>query len=365
MSLIGTPFLALSIVLAIGLTLSTLALWNRLPGPAPVLSAARLALLLATQATAVLVVLVCVNDSYLLYDSWHDLTGGAGGVTRLETGAAGYGRQVLTARSDDPRHPDFHPAGDGLLRADPVGARSGIHGSIFVWLPPEYSRPEHRGERFPVVELLPGQPGSPMAWFDAMHGQDELALLVREQQARPMILVAAKSNTTGSADAGCADLPGPGGPRTATWLGLDVPALIKSEFRASADPYDWSVMGYSAGGYCSANLVVHYPQVFHSAVSISGYNEPIAPVVRSHPELVPANDPLQLLDRADPQPDIALLLTGSREDGTTVADARALISVLRAPATGDLLTVQHGGHNMDVWVAMLPDSFRWISRHLR
>ena len=65
------------------------------------------------------------------------------------------------------------------------------------------------------------------------------------------------------------------------------------------------------------------------------------------------------------QPDIALLLTGSREDGTTVGDARALIAALRAPATGDLLTVARGSHTMDVWVAMLPDSFRWISRHLR
>jgi enterochelin esterase-like enzyme len=364
MSLIGTPFLALSIVLAIALTLGTIAAWDRLRGPAALRSGLRLALLLVAEATAVLVVLVSINDSYLLYDSWRDLAGGTG-ATRLEQGAGGVGARALTVRADDPGHPDFRPAGGGLLSADPVGARSGIRGNLYVWLPPEYDQPQHRGERFPVVELLPGQPGSPMAWFDAMHGQDELAALVRAGEARPMILVAAKSNTMGGDDAGCADLPGSAGLRTATWLGQDVPEIIGSEFRASADPYDWSLMGYSAGGYCAANLAVHYPQVFHSAVSISGYNDPVAPVVRARPGLAAANDPLLVLRGADPQPDIALLLTGSREDGTTVADARSLLAALRAPATGDLLTVARGGHTMDVWVAMLPDSFRWISRHLR
>lgn len=379
MSLIGTPFLAFTVVVAIALTLGTFALWNRMRGPAPLRTGLRLGLLLAAQAAAVLVVLVSINDNYLLYDSWRDLTDGASTATTLETAAAAaaggdgtpagapgaLGLPPVPGRPGlrSGLHPDFHPAGPDLLGAQLTGARSGLHGSLYVWLPPEYDDPAHLGERFPVVELLPGQPGSPLAWFQVLQGQRTLQRLVSAGQARPMILVSAMSNTLGGSDAGCADLPG--GPHTQTWLGVDVPALVRSEFRASADPADWSVMGFSAGGYCSTDLLVHFPGVFHSAVSLSGYTDPEAPVVLSHPALARRENPRLVMLAARPQPDVDLLMAGSLEDGRTVPDARAMIAVLRPPAEGDLLTVDRGGHTVDVWVAMLPEAFRWISRHLR
>ncbi|MEZ0088927.1 alpha/beta hydrolase [Streptacidiphilus sp. EB129] len=361
MSLNGVAFLSTAIAVGLLLTLLTLVVWNRVPGPRPARVAGRLLLLGLSQAAAVLVVLVCVNDHYAFYDSWADLSGGSTpSSTRPNTGAALAGAQ--TGAGD--LSAVFHAGERGLQVAEPVGAYSQVRGTVLVWLPPQYGEPEHAGERFPVVELLPGQPGTPVSWFTAMAGQDALNRLIGTQQARPMILVAATSNTLGGADAGCTDLPG--GPRTDTWLARDVPAIVKAHFRASADPYDWSVMGYSAGGYCAVDLAVHHPEVFHSAVSISGYNDPVAGVVvNRHPELIAANSPLRVLRRRSVQPDIRLLLGGSREDGQTVGDARALLAALRAPAGGDLLTVAHGGHNMQVWQSMLPDAFRWLSRQLR
>ncbi|WP_161790178.1 alpha/beta hydrolase [Streptacidiphilus carbonis] len=350
-----------TIVLALVLTLLALTAWNRLPGPKPVRVGARLLMLAATQGAAVLVVLVLVNNSYAFYDSWSDLVGTQAGAATFESVGVGVRQSSLSAATATPA--TFRTGSQGLQVSEPVGPRSHIRGQLLVWLPPEYDEPAHAGERFPVVVLLPGQPGTPMSWFDAMNGQDELARLVEAHQARPMILVAAKSNTLGTDDAGCTDLPK--GPKTDTWLAEDVPAIVKSRFRVSNDPYDWSVMGYSAGGYCAANLAVHHPDVFHSAVSISGYNMPEATVVLAHPALTKANNPLLVLRRAARQPDIALLLTGSLQDGSTVQDARALVGALRAPATGDVATVQRGGHNMDVWQEMLPTAFQWISRHLR
>ena len=144
MSLIGTPFLAFTIVLAISLTLGTLALWNRMRGPAPLRTGLRLTLLLAAQAAAVLVVLVGINDSYLLYDSWRDLTDGPSTATTLETSAAATvssDSDAAPSRSDPPPppdfRPDFRPVGAGLLGAQLTGARSGLRGSLYVWLPPE------------------------------------------------------------------------------------------------------------------------------------------------------------------------------------------------------------------------------------
>lgn len=361
MALNGPPFLVATIVFALVLTLLALVVWNRLPGPKAVRVGVRLLMLTVTQGAAVLVTLVCVNNSYAFYDSWSDLMGTQTGAAQFEDGTAGVRQSSLSAAV--PVLASFHKGAQGLQVADPVGARSHIHGQLLVWLPPEYDDPAHAGERFPVVLLLPGQPGTPMSWFDAMNGQDELARLVEAHEARPMVLVAAKSNTLGTEDAGCVDLPG--GPKTDTWLARDVPAIVKSRFRVSNDPYDWSVMGYSAGGYCATDLAVHHPNVFHSAVSISGYNAPEAGVVLRRPALRAANNPLLVMRRAARQPDVALLLTGSLEDGDTVRDARALVNALRAPAAGDVATVARGGHNMDVWQEMLPTAFQWISRHLR
>ncbi|MBC3842844.1 esterase family protein [Streptacidiphilus sp. 4-A2] len=146
-----------------------------------------------------------------------------------------------------------------------------------------------------------------------------------------MILVSATLNMFGGGnDSGCANLPG--SYQTATWLAKDVPTLIKSNFRAATTAAHWAIMGYSAGGYCSANLTVQYPTTFHAAVTMSGYNAPDAAIVLKDPALAAANNPYLLLKQAKQQPDVVLLAAGSLQDPGTVPDARALVGALRHPA---------------------------------
>ncbi|SEO92286.1 alpha/beta hydrolase [Actinacidiphila rubida] len=359
MSLTGTALFVLSILLVPVVMVLMLLAWNRLPGPYGVRIAGRLGMVVVSQAAAVLAVLIWVNNTYGLYESWSDLMGDNG---QVQLNAAGPGNAGVPADPTAARQADFVPGKDGVLTAMVTGPRSHITGNVLVWLPPQYGQPAYRHARFPVVELLPGYPGSPGAWFGAMGAGREMASLIEQRKVAPMILVAPKMNVLGRVDPGCADLPH--GAHTSTWLGADVPDLVTHRFRAEPGPHHWAIMGYSAGAYCAANTALHHPRAFHAVVSLSGYNAPEAGLVTRDPALARANNPYLELHNAKRQPDIVLLMAGSYQDSDTVFAARALLSTLHHPGESRLLTIQRGGHNTQVWRSMLPTALTWISQQI-
>jgi len=366
MSLTGMPFFALTIALAVVSVIALIALWNRIPGPAAARAATRVTMTVFSQAAAVLMVLVYVNNSMgPFYDTWGDLFGSDAtvqltGATNQIGSGGGSGRQGKGATAEKLSFTTYEP---GVLKTVAVGPGSHIKGDMYVWLPPQYNQPQYAHTDFPVVELLPGTPGTPQTWFGTMKVNEEMQKLMGEGKAKPMILVAATLNMFGGGnDSGCANLPG--SYQTATWLAKDVPSLIKGNFRASADPGHWAIMGYSAGGYCSANLTVQYPESFHAGVMMSGYNAPNAPIVTKDPGLAAANNPYLLLKHAKTQPDIVLLGAGSLADSDTVYAAQSLIGALRHPGNSKVMVLSHGGHTTELFERMMPDSLIWISQQI-
>lgn len=358
MSLTGTPFFVLTVIVMISALTALFVFWNRIPGPRSVRMGGRLGLAVFSQLTAVIAVLVYVNNSMgPFYESWSDLFGGSS-TPPVTTSVAGGGHGHDAPPNDGKLN--FTQYGPGVMKAHTVGARSGVEGSLYVWLPPQYHDPAYAQTAFPVVELLPGTPGTPQAWFGTMRVQDQMQQLMAAGKVKPMIMVSAKLNTMGgNTDAGCADIPGSA--QTATWLAKDVPALVRANFRAAKDPSGWGIMGYSAGAYCAVNLTVQHPEAFHAAVSLSGYNTPESPLVTRDPGLARANNPYLQLKLANQQPPVSFLMAGSLQDQGTVPAARALLGVLKHPGASRLLTVQSGGHTPDVWRGMLPDALTWLS----
>jgi enterochelin esterase-like enzyme len=298
------------------------------------------------------------------YESWADLFGDSGQAQLSDP--TGGKPQPGSADQTAVHHGTlrFRPFHGGAVQAEAVGPASQVRGSLYVWLPPQYQDPAYANTDFPVVELLSGFPGSPQTWFGSMAVGKEMTALMAQGKVQPMILVAPTLNVLGNTvDAGCADIPGVA--RTATWLARDVPALVAANFRTQRGARHWGVMGYSAGAYCAVNLAVHYPGVFHAAVSLSGYNAPSAGLVTRNPALARANNPYLVLRSARKQPDVALLMAGSLQDGDTVAAAKALLGVLRHPGASRLLTVAQGGHLVSVWHNWLPVALPWLSAQVR
>jgi enterochelin esterase-like enzyme len=368
MSLTGTSFLYTLGALAVVALALPLVLWSRIRGPLALRAAARVLMLLFAQGTAVALVFVLVNNQNSLYDNWADLLGTGDHVQQAaDLGADGTGGVALHRL---PRvRQTFKEAGgrgmDGVRVTQVKGRVSGVNAEVYVWLPPQYHEPAYRHHRFPVVELLPGYPGSAKAWFSTLDAHRQLLPLMRDGRVAPFILVAPRTNLLAGVDPGCANIPGT--VNADSWLSIDVPKMVMDNFRAQTAPAGWAVAGYSAGGHCATKLAVAHPDRYRAAVSLSGYNDPIAErnsLTAQSPALRNANNPFLLLKEARTPPRIALYASGQPHDGYEAAVA--LEQNAKAPTTVHVVYIPKsaGGHTMALWRPQVVPAFRWLTEEM-
>lgn len=355
MSLTGLPLAVLVTLLAVGLPVGLVAMWGRVHQVA-----LRAVWLVLCQVSAVLLVLLLINNHFQLYSSWWDLTG-------LGSGAAGGAPTVSSALP--PRQP-FTPTssraistmarfGDGYV-VNLRGARSGVEAPVYLWLPPEYDQPSYAHVRFSVVELLPGFPGTPTAWLHAMH-LERRALEAQQQGAQPFVFVLPRITVDPPVDTECSNVPGY--PRVETFLTRDVRTFVTTHLRVRGDAGGWGIEGYSTGGFCAVKMAMRHPDLFSAAVSLSGYFTASSSVFQPYPRLAAENSPLWL-ERNHPAVPVSLLLVAGDQDPGTVAAVMAMQRGARPPTVVDRIVLHRGGHTTDVWSQVVPATLVWLSRHL-
>ncbi|MEU9127167.1 alpha/beta hydrolase-fold protein [Kitasatospora sp. NPDC048540] len=366
MQLTGTPFLVVTIILVPISIAAALLLWGRVRGPRPVKLLSRTAMILFCQLTAVTTVFVMVNNANLIYGSWDDLLGTGDHVRAVpkvpaDTGSGSGSDSKTRAKVIQ----SFTGVGDPKVPGDVQntelkGEVSGVDGEVLVWLPPQYNDPAYKDKNFPVVELLPGWPGSSKTWFGTLKVSDQLKPMMEKGEVAPFILVSPRTNLLGDdVDTGCADVPGK--VNADTWLSRDVPQMVLDNFRADPSPERWAVAGYSAGGHCAGKLALEHPNRYRAGVSLSGYSDP-----GQEPHSLTAKDPvlkeksnlLNILKNSQTPPKVALFVSGNKGDGFEAA--AALKAAAKAPTT--VTTVETTGpHASDVWRPMVPDVFKWLT----
>ncbi|MFE9613377.1 alpha/beta hydrolase [Streptomyces sp. NPDC006012] len=368
MSLTGTAFLYTTLVLSVVALILPLVLWSRMRGPKALRVVTRVLMLLFAQGTAVTLVFVLVNNSNNLYDNWADLFGTGSHVQQAaDLGRDGTGGLALARlprveqRFQAADGPGMHAAG-GVRVTQLKGRVSGVNAEVYVWLPPQYGRPAYRNRKFPVVELLPGYPGSAKAWFGSMKAHEQLLPLMESGRVAPFILVAPRTNLLAGVDTGCANIPGT--VNADSWLSIDVPRMVMDNFRAEPAPSGWAVAGYSAGAHCAVKLAVAHPDRYRAAVSLSGYNDPIGErnsLASQSPAVRAANNPYLLLKKSPVPPRIALYLSGESGDGYQAGVA--LEAAAKAPTTVHVVYLPRsaGGHTMALWRPQVPEAFRWLT----
>jgi hypothetical protein len=87
-------------------------------------------------------------------------------------------------------------------------------------------------------------------------------------------------------------------------------------------------------------------------------------VVTHNPELAAANNPLLLLRRQAVQPDLVLMAMGTKQDGGTVSDARALVKALHKPGTSQVVTLSKGEHDTGTFVNEMTPALVWMSQQI-
>ena len=365
MGLTSGLFRDVVIAAVIALPLATVLLWSRLRGPSAIRHAQRLGLIALCQGVAVLLAALMINNSYQLYTSWSDLLGDNGPAGQIQAAKP----VVPAAANADSTLRPLRNAGlfqadrvlPGTLHAVITGPASRVTGEVVVWLPPQYSQKAYANTDFPVIQLFSGFPGAASSWFHGLQIVPMMQAALQQHTAQPAIVVSASINVDPPHIADCSDIPG--GPQVATWLAKDVHNLINTAFRTVVDRSGWGLMGFSEGGLCASKLLLQYPDEFAAGVSMSGDDHPGGDLLKAGTAAYNENSPLWLLQHR-PDPKVALLLTGTLQDGSTAAEADAMSMVAKAPTTVERLISARGGHNVGVWKAIEPQVISWLSAHL-
>jgi enterochelin esterase-like enzyme len=181
-----------------------------------------------------------------------------------------YGRNYWLYRGFPPPHDPAYVRVRGSIEHIKVRstALGGRNQDVYVYLPPGYAQHPHR--RYPVLYLLHGFPGRPLAFILTVRMgvvEDEL---VAKRQAQPLILVMPFGSTGTFTDKewtnGTGSAEGWG-----TFVSRDVVHAIDARYRTIATRKARAIGGLSEGGYGAINLAMQHPREFSLVESWSGY----------------------------------------------------------------------------------------------
>ncbi len=145
--------------------------------------------------------------------------------------------------------------------------------SLYVYLPPGYVF--HPERSYPVLYLLPGNPGNGRDWIDNGAILQTVDRLNAQHAIAPFILVlpdghGPKVSFSQYVDSDIIDQ------QMETYIVKDVVNLIDASYRTIKDSKHRAIGGNSSGGFGALNSAFHYPTIFTTVVSLSGYSVPLA-----------------------------------------------------------------------------------------
>jgi enterochelin esterase-like enzyme len=166
---------------------------------------------------------------------------------------------------------------------------------VYVYLPPGYAT---SGKRYPVVYLLHGFPGRPLAFLETVRMGVVVDSVAARTHTRGAILVMPFGSTGTFTDKEWANGVGHG-QGWATFVSHDLVRAIDSRYRTIPTARGRAIAGLSEGGYGAINIALHNPKEFSVVESWSGYEQPdkLRSIFGSNLRLLGANDPMTLLPR--------------------------------------------------------------------
>ncbi len=347
-------------LLAIGATVAAAITWD-IPRYRRV---RRSLLLVATQVLTAVTLAAGVNVAGGFYASISDLVGA--NTQNLPEMAVGTGH----TKEMGPALPAW--LADARARSGPghgvwtslslVGARTGYRLPAWVYVPDAYFDPSQPTRRFPVVELLAGYPGRIENWQQQGHFVPVLDRLMAEGRIPPTIFVSVTQNPVPNRDSECVDAVG--GARAETYLSLDVPEALAANLRVATNRADWSLMGYSTGGYCAVDIALRHPDRFAAAISLDGYFAPAidattGDLFRGRWDIQRSYTPAITIREWRNAPLRFYLVVGDAELRAKIA-AHEFAAATHRPDFATIVDLP-GGHNWNTWTAALPGALRWLA----
>ncbi|KDN85912.1 alpha/beta hydrolase [Kitasatospora cheerisanensis] len=242
-----------------------------------------------------------------------------------------------------------------------TGAKSGVSGKVWVWLPPQYNDPKYAKTGFPVLTLYAGgQSAGYNTWTDNQLPIQEIdQQMAAEGKAHPFIMIMPVQNLDSNESKAleCADIPGQ--PKIGTWMSQDIPDFVRANFRTVKGRDGWAVMGASTGAFCSAKLALQHPDVFKAAVPIDGYWNPDSPLWKGHEQERQANSPDLLIGAGTA--DVRMLATAGGANPYETKLVKAWVGKAKAPTTVEYYEQPGGKHLTSDFKKMIPHTLEWLT----
>jgi enterochelin esterase-like enzyme len=246
-------------------------------------------------------------------------------------------------------------------------------GRRVVYLPPQYFQPTYQAYRFPVIELIHGQPGEPQDWITVAGVTQTFGRMLEDKLAQPAVMVMPDANGGRAISLQC--LNQAGGAQDLTYLAVDLPVQIARMLRVMRPGPGWGVAGYSEGGFCAANMALRYPHRYGFAGVLSGYFTPEDNQLAGGRLVSPFGGNGRLREQNTPLDEIRALptaaviprfwLAAGAADGQDVAGAEVFRQDLQLRQQQVALTLTPGGgHSMTTWRAEIPLMLTWMTRGL-
>jgi enterochelin esterase-like enzyme len=324
-------------------------------------------------AVAMQVGIMAVNKYFDYYQSWGaafaDLTSPGPAVAQIsESLLAGHVRNSLSHGSVDL---GLAVRQGYTLRVQLPGRLSHITRAGYVYLPPQYFQPTFRQYKFPVIELIHGQPGAPQDWINVVGVITTFDQLIKVGIARPAVLVMPDANGGQRTSLQCINQVR--GPQDMTYLGLDVPADISHMLRVQQPGLGWGIAGYSEGGFCAANMALQLRHNYGFAGVLSGYFKPAKNMLAGRPVDPFAGSAARRLDNT-PLAEVQALhpgvplpefwLSAGRGDRADVAETEYFWQELQNRQANVPLYLPAGQHTMAAWRAEIPPMLEWMTAGL-
>jgi putative tributyrin esterase len=238
------------------------------------------------------------------------------------------------------------------------------HVRALVYLPPGYAAST---ERYPVVYLLHGTPGTPDGIVD-LGLRDALDEGAASGRIRRLIVVIPSGGDRRDSDTEWADSIVDPGERWGSFVAHDLVSAIDARYRTLARRSDRAVAGLSMGGFGALNLALRHRNTFGAASSWSGYMLGNTPEVEgtSGSASWRRASPLEYVAGLTPSlraKPIGLSFYTGRSDRflSENEDFNALLGRLRVPHR---FAIYAGGHSASLWRRELRPELRWLSTQM-
>ncbi len=228
----------------------------------------------------------------------------------------------------------------------PAPSLGGLRRHVLVMLPAGY---DSTHDRYPVVDLLHGYPGTPAGLFSSAGGMPSSAT---DAGIAPFIAIAPDANGPLRPESWDANIPGQ---QMGTATSIDLRRWATATFRTNGS---WSYAGLSSGGYGAAYLPLIDPDPVHAVCGLSGYYD-ASRIPISAPLNSAARNQYRPIDHPDQAPPITFLAYG-RSDPVTMRQTLAYAAALRKSHHTVVVRTYPGRHSWQVWRPAFADCFRVI-----